>query len=147
MDSDCSDAVLIVASVSDAARFAAVFDRHFGELWRYLARRVGAQLADDLAGEAFVVAFRSRERYDPAAADARPWLYGIATNLLRRHWRSERRRLRAYARTGVDPVADEFEEADRRVDALAAGPALARVLGSLAARDREVLLLSAWAEL
>jgi hypothetical protein len=36
--------------------------------------------------------------YDSSRADARPWLYGIATNLLREHRRTEDRRLRAYAR-------------------------------------------------
>jgi RNA polymerase sigma-70 factor (ECF subfamily) len=144
---DQSDGAIIAASAVDGASFAVIFDRHFDEIDRYLARRVGAALADDLAAETFVIAFRSRERYDCEAPDARPWLFGIAANLVRRHWRTERRRLRAYARRGVDPLGDEVDEAERRVDAVAAGPALAGALASLTAAEREILLLFAWADL
>jgi RNA polymerase sigma-70 factor (ECF subfamily) len=124
---------VIAASLSDAAHFGAIFDRHFAEINRYLARRVGLVLADEIAAETFVIAFRSRDHYQPGNPDARPWLYGIAANLARRHWRTERRRLRAYARTGVDPIGDEAAEIDRRVDAAAAGPELAAALASLSA--------------
>ena len=89
-----TDAELIAASASDPRSFAAIFDRHFADIDRYLARRVGASLAADLAADTFAIAFRSRARYDPSASDARPWLFGIAANLLRHHWRTERRRLR-----------------------------------------------------
>jgi DNA-directed RNA polymerase specialized sigma24 family protein len=117
VESDPSDAAVIACSAVDASRFGEIFDRHFAEINRYLARRVGAALADDLAAETFVLAFRSRRRYDPRTADARPWLFGIAANLARRHWRTERRRLRAYARTGVDSIGDEAADVERRVDA------------------------------
>jgi RNA polymerase sigma factor (sigma-70 family) len=140
------DAAIIISSLEDPRLFGAVFDRHFERIHRYLARRVGAALADDLAAETFVVAFRSRGRYDPVATDARPWLFGIAANLMRRHWRAERRQLRAYARTGVDPLADEFTDAERRADAAATGPRLAGALASLGRGEREALLLLAWAE-
>jgi RNA polymerase sigma-70 factor (ECF subfamily) len=142
-----SDAEVIAASLEDGARFAEIFDRHFAEIDRYLARRVGRVLGDEIASEVFVIAFRSRGRYDAAAPDARPWLFGIAANLARRHWRTERRRLRAYARTGVDPLYDDAAAIDRRLDALAAGPALARALAGLRPAEREALLLFAWADL
>jgi RNA polymerase sigma-70 factor (ECF subfamily) len=145
---ELTDAEVITASLSDAVRFGEIFDRHFAEIDRYLARRVGTTLADDLAAETFVVAFRSRARFDPAAPDARPWLFGIAANLVRRHWRTERRRLRAYARTGVDPVDQgDADDIARRVDAVSARPLLAGALASLSRADREILLLFAWAEL
>lgn len=147
VEGDRSDAEVIVSSLDDASRFGEIFDRHYGEINRYLARRLGGAAADELAAETFVRAFGARGRYEPAAADARPWLYGIAANLARRHWRTERRRLRAYARTGIDPVCDETADVDRRVDALAAGPQLAAALAALSGREREVLLLFAWADL
>jgi DNA-directed RNA polymerase specialized sigma24 family protein len=56
-----------------------LFDRHYDEIWRYVGRRAGAGLADELASEAFLRAFGSRAAYDPRQPDARPWLYGIAT--------------------------------------------------------------------
>ncbi len=105
-------------------------------------------LADDLAQETFAVAFERRSSFNPSHESARPWLFGIAGNLLRHHGRTERRQLLAYARSGVDPASDPgFEAAEDRVDAGALGPALARALASLRHRDREVLLLHAWADL
>jgi RNA polymerase sigma-70 factor (ECF subfamily) len=142
-----SDGDVIAASVEDPAQFTVVFSRHFGQVHRYLARRVGVALADDLAADTFLIAFRSRHRFRSGALDARPWLFGIAANLLRRHRRAEARQLRAYARTGLDPLDDEITAAERRVDAGAAGPRLAGALASLKRVDREVLLLVAWADL
>src|SRR6266550_6263954 len=98
--------------------FEAVFEAEFASLHRYLARRVGAAAADELAAEAFAVAYRNWDRLDPARP-VRPWLYGIAANLVRHHWRKERRMLWAYARTGVDPVLSADDEAVDRVEARA----------------------------
>ena len=78
----------------------------------------------------------------------RRWLYGIAANLLRDHHRAERRRLLAYAKTGVDPILDGgFDAVGARLDAGAEGPAVARALARLTPGDRETLLLYAWADL
>jgi DNA-directed RNA polymerase specialized sigma24 family protein len=105
-----TDADAIRASYAHAAAFEAVFDRHFDAIHRYLSRRVGVDLADELAAEAFAVAFRKRRRYDASRADARPRLYGIATNLVSRHRRTEERELRAYARTGLAPAAGDHRD-------------------------------------
>jgi RNA polymerase sigma-70 factor (ECF subfamily) len=72
-------------------------------------------------------------------------LYGIATNLLRRRWRTERRQLRAYARSNVDSWADYEDEATSRVDAAAAR--LARALAAMRSKERDALLLYALAAL
>ncbi len=126
--------------------FDAAFETEFPSLHRYIARRVGAAAADDLAAETFAVAFRNWDRLDPARA-VRPWLYGIAANLMRHHWRKERRMLRAYARTGVDPVFGEDSEAAERADASGRRRELAAMLATLRRDEREILLLHAWAEL
>ena len=145
---DVSDTEVIAASLVDDRRFGEIFDRHFADIDRYLARRVGRQIADDLAAEVFVIAFRGRASYDPSAAEVRAWLFGIAANLARRHWRTERRRLRAYARTGVDPLGQlDTDDVNHRLDALSAGPRLAGALAALKHADREILLLFAWADL
>jgi RNA polymerase sigma-70 factor (ECF subfamily) len=143
-----SDAELIAASLRDPRVFAGLFDRHYAAVAGFLRRRLERSLADELASETFLQAFDGRGRYDVSRADARPWLFGIASHLLSRHRRAEERRLRAFART--DRAAEEergFEEVDRRLDAATAAPLLAAALASLQAGDREVLLLYAWADL
>jgi RNA polymerase sigma-70 factor (ECF subfamily) len=126
--------------------FEAAFEAEFASLHRYLARRLGASVADDLAAETFAVAFRNWDRLD-RERPVRPWLYGIAANLVRHHWRKERRMLRAYARTGVDPVFAEDDEAVERADADTRRRELATALAELRRDEREILLLHAWAEL
>jgi RNA polymerase sigma factor (sigma-70 family) len=125
-----------------------VFERHHAAIHRYLARRLGLDLADELAAETFAVAFAKRGRYDLGVADARPWLFGIATKLAHHHWRREDRELRAYARTGVDPAAPAHDDAvATRADSAGAGRALAAALAGLTAKERDVLLLYAWEQL
>jgi RNA polymerase sigma-70 factor (ECF subfamily) len=55
--------------------------------------------------------------------------------------------LRAYARTGVDPVFAEDDEAVERADADTRRRELATALAELRRDEREILLLHAWAEL
>jgi len=139
---------LIGDSLTDPHAFAALFDRHHDGIAGFLRRRVEPALGDELAAETFLQAFDARDRYDVARPDARPWLYGIAANLLRRHYRAEERRLRAYARAAA-PDADTlaFDGVETRLDAAASRRALAIALASLGPGERDVLLLYAWAEL
>jgi RNA polymerase sigma-70 factor (ECF subfamily) len=142
------DAAIIGRSVREPECFASVFDRHYATVYGYVARRLGQSLADDLASETFLTAFARRNRYDLARADARPWLFGIASNLVARHHRAEQRRYRAMARTGVDEVSEgHADQVVVRVDATARQSALAAALSEISAKDRDVLLLVAWAEL
>ena len=143
-----ADARVIEQSWTQPERFAAIFERYFSQIHQYLAGRVGGKTADDLAAEVFVVAFAQRQRYDLARGCARPWLYGIATNLIGTHWRQEQRRYRALARADARQVSPSDEDlvADR-VSASAVGPALAAALAALEAGDRDVLLLVALADL
>jgi Sigma-70 region 2 len=78
----CDDTAIVGQSVGEPERFAVLFDRHSAGIYRYLAQRVGPDLADDLVAETFLRAFAARERYDTSRPDARPWLFGIATNPL-----------------------------------------------------------------
>ncbi|GAA2143006.1 RNA polymerase sigma factor [Kitasatospora kazusensis] len=143
------DSLVIGASLADPERFGEIYDRHAAVIHRYLARRIGVPVADDLASETFLAAFRIRGRYDPDRDDALPWLYGIATNLLRRHQRTERAQYRAMARTGIDPwgVPDHADAVAGRITAVGQAQDVAGALQHLTAKERDVLLLFAWAEL
>jgi RNA polymerase sigma factor (sigma-70 family) len=145
---DGDDAAIIVRSRQDPGQFAVLFRRHAPELQRYVERRLGVTFAEDVVAETFLVAFRQRNDYQLTRADARPWLYGIATNLIGRHRRSEIRQYRALARTGVDLVTESFAD---RVDAIVSAGAtagrLAQALAQLPAGQRDALLLVVWGDL
>jgi len=126
--------------------FEQVFEAQVEPLHGYVARRLGSSAADDLTAETFAIAYRRWDDLDPSRP-VRPWLFGIASNLIRHHWRKERRMLRAYARTGLDPVSPEEDTSLDRLDSQAARPALAAALAELRREEREVLLLHAWAQL
>ena len=123
-----------------------LFADHFGSIYRFAACRVGRDAALDIAAETFAQALRSFGNLDPER-DAQAWLFGVATNVLRHHRRAEERRIRAYAafaglhasqREGAaHGVAEEELTRARLVEALV----------GLDARDRETLLLFAWADL
>ncbi len=144
-DADADDdATLIARSLHAPECFGALFDRHAPAISRYIARRLGPDAADDLVAETFLVAFARRGRYDAARADARPWLYGIATRLIGRRRRDEVRFFCAIARTGVDPAAEPVaDQVTDRIAAQAASRELAAAVAGLSQAQRDVLLLVA----
>ncbi|GAA1790077.1 RNA polymerase sigma factor [Actinomadura chokoriensis] len=145
---DDPDTEAIVRSRRDPAAFAEIFHRHFAAIHGYVARRLGADAADDIAAEVFLAAFRKRGRFDPARGTVRAWLYGIATRLIGTHRRAEGRRYQALARTPADRFEDGHEElVAARVTAGRAGEDLAGALARLPRGDRDVLLLVALADL
>lgn len=89
---ELSDAEVIADSWANPKTFAVVFDRHFGTIHRYLARRLSPADADELAGEVFRIGFEKRYGFDPSRSSALPWLYGITSNLVLKHHRKSLRR-------------------------------------------------------
>jgi RNA polymerase sigma factor (sigma-70 family) len=142
------DAAVIEQSWHEPEAFAELYDRHATPIHSYVTRRLGDGAADDVVAETFLIAFRGRRRYDLSRSDARPWLYGIAANVIGKHRRTEVRMWRALARTGADPAAEgHADRVDDRVSAATVQRELAVALAGLAAGDRDVLLLIAWADL
>ena len=94
----------------DRDALAAVFEAHATEIYAYCHRRTASWSdAQDLAADTFVEVWRSRHRIPDHAAGIKPWLYGIAANLCRRHLRQQERGRRALTRLGPpldhDPIA------------------------------------------
>jgi RNA polymerase sigma-70 factor (ECF subfamily) len=132
--------------------FEAVFREHFAPVHRFIARRVGRSLADDLAADVFATAYRRRAAYQPERGSLRSWLYGIAANVVRGHWRDEQQLLELDARVaresvGMLPAVQFADAADERVIASTLAPRIAGALAALNRDQREVLLLHAWADL
>jgi RNA polymerase sigma factor (sigma-70 family) len=144
-----TDSELIARARADPAAFAGIFDRYHAELYQYLRRRTGPAQGADLAAEVFLTAFARRAAYRPYGDSARPWLYGIAHNLLRAQARRERRQRLAYLRHGASPAedpaaAEAFAQADARADVPGE---TARILAGLRPGDRDVPLLFAGADM
>jgi RNA polymerase sigma-70 factor (ECF subfamily) len=122
-------------------RFTAMYDAHRNQVWAYTACLAGRQRADDLVSDTFVVAWR---RFGDIPDPALPWLLGVARNMVRQHVRTQVRQgsleseLRSWAETDVPIHPDDTAAA--RVDIL-------RALARLSAKDREVLILTAWQQL
>jgi RNA polymerase sigma factor (sigma-70 family) len=129
------------APVIDIEQFTEVHDRHFAAVYRYVAGRLGAQAAEDVAAETFLVAFDRRKTFDPTRGDLRAWLFGIATNLVSRHRRKEARHYRALSRLETPRPAEGHE------NHVALGGQLAKALSRLTVGERDVLLLVALADL
>ena len=146
-DAGVDDAVVITASLDQPERFAVIFDRYFAEVHRYVERRLGTEAADDIAADTFLVAFGKRRRYRPEQRNARPWLYGIATNLIGKHRRRRTTAIRAYQRAGAADVSEGHDDqVAARVSAQQRHAELTRALAGLSRGERDVVLLVALAD-
>jgi RNA polymerase sigma-70 factor (ECF subfamily) len=121
-----------------------VIRRHEVAVGTYLARRAGREAAEDLLGDVWMAAFESRRTYDRSFAGARPWLYGVALNRLRRYWRSRPAEDLVPDMTILGCGWDPWPAVDARVDTQAV---LRAALARLRPEEREVLTLVAWEDL
>jgi RNA polymerase sigma factor (sigma-70 family) len=140
-----TDAELIGRSLTgDGDAFMEVVSRHERAVGSYLVRRAGREAAEDLLGDVWVAAFESRRTYDRSFAGARPWLYGVALNTLRRYWRSRPGEDLVPDVTSLATGWDPWPAVDSQVDARAV---LRAALAELRPEEREVLTLVAWEDL
>ncbi|MFQ5524515.1 MAG: RNA polymerase sigma factor [Acidimicrobiia bacterium] len=140
-----SDAEIIEASLENQELFAVIFERHYRDIHRFVVAAVGPSDGPDLAAEVFLRAFATRHRYRLTYPSARPWLWGIASNLIRGYYRSRARRERAHRRVlvSLESEPDPSDETLDRVAAEAERPLLASAMTQLRSQDAEVLVLFA----
>jgi RNA polymerase sigma factor (sigma-70 family) len=142
--SAASDAGLLAAPDGNPG-LRVLYERHFDDLFRYVAARIGGQAAEDVVAETFVIAFARRAAFDPSRVCALPWLVGIATNLLRSRRRAERRHL------AIDPGRLErggapdsgLEDSVARADAASLRSVVMRAVGRLRPSERDAFLVHA----
>jgi RNA polymerase sigma-70 factor (ECF subfamily) len=121
------------------------FDLYYDRILGHVARMVGdAHLAEDLAHEAFLRLGRAIERLDPDR-DPSAWVYTVASNCVRDHWRSRRHQeaKRSTELTGVhlEVIADPDPDAEADLARRQQQQAVRAALANLAEDDREVILL------
>lgn len=124
-----------VAQLMDSESFAAFYERSARQLWAYLARTSGdSTLADDLMQESFL-----RFLSNPLPVDGevawRRYLFRIATNLLRDHWRRPKA-------SSIEDVPESLLGFAGDPEQSAAQAMLGPALAQLRPRDRQLLWLA-----
>jgi RNA polymerase sigma-70 factor, ECF subfamily len=131
-------------AVDDAAAFDELYDELAERVLVFFTRRVlDGQLALDLTGETFAIAFQRRRSFRGSTTEEQEgWIFAIARSQLARYWRRGRVEREALERLGVEvPVMGDAEL--ERVDELAASAEVrahvALALGRLPADQRQAV--------
>lgn len=132
-----------MAALPDAALRAA-YEAHGPELYRFARRALGDDgQAEDAVQEAFVRAWRASDRYDPARASQRTWLFAILRNVVIDQVRARRVRPAVAA---AEPLLDRAGDADRddAIEQALVGWQVEAALAALAEDLRWVLIEVHW---
>jgi RNA polymerase sigma-70 factor (ECF subfamily) len=138
------------ARSGDAEAFGALYERHARTVQSYcLWRTADLQAAEDATATVFLEAWRKRGRLTLGTDSAAALLLGIANNVVRRQWRSQRRYRDALERVrNAGQIPNDLEaEAIARVDAIRQLRDGGEAIRRLPRREREVLALLAWSGL
>ncbi len=139
-----TDAELIKAARKDKEAFGDLYRRHVAAVHRFLGGRVPAPVVGELTAETFARAYLSLSRFrDLADGSARPWLYGIAGNLVGSYYHREKVDRRARERLGMPIVSYDLDldEANERLDAESLTEPLETALSALPAHQRDAIEL------
>jgi RNA polymerase sigma-70 factor (ECF subfamily) len=142
IDHERSDRLLLAGLPERPELIGVLYERHAPSVFRFLSRRAGPGAAEDLLSEVFAAALQARERvvaHD--SGSALPWLYGIAANVLRHHFRDAKAGVAASYDAGMD-----WDAVEARLDAQARRGELRAALSVLSPAERDLLLLVAWEE-
>jgi RNA polymerase sigma-70 factor (ECF subfamily) len=86
------DQMLVSAARQDSEAAGRLFDKYYGKIFGYIYHcTLDTHAAEDLTSNVFLSAFRHLGRYKLRQIPFRAWLYRIATNEVRMHWRRQKR--------------------------------------------------------
>lgn len=136
------------ARSGDRAAFGTLFERHGNAIYNYCFRRIGEwATAEDLLSIVFLEAWRRRSK-DLPPGKVLPWLYGIATNVVRNQQRSQRRHAAALRRMPAPRSDPSFAElADAHLDDEREMQRVLALVGRLPKHEHDVFALCGWSEL
>jgi RNA polymerase sigma-70 factor, ECF subfamily len=93
----------------DPQRFTVLYDRYFGDMFRFILRRVGDRdLSGDLTQDTFLKAMLALPRYQFRGLPFRAWLYRIALNEVRMYWRKKKEVLLDLSYAEVRGLSEEL---------------------------------------
>lgn len=121
-----------------AQRFRLLYESSYADLVAYCRRRIAPSAVDDVVAQAFLIAW---QRLDDVTDDPRPWLFGVAHNVIR-----NRRRQDARAAILLDVLVTEITTRQDVDDPLALDEvqALVEALHAMKEADAELVRLTAW---
>jgi RNA polymerase sigma factor (sigma-70 family) len=133
---------------ADPASFGTLFERHGAAIYNYCFRRTADwSAAEDLTSVVFLEAWRKRKEVRLQGDSLLPWLYGVATNVLRNRSRSLRRYRAALERVPRGVEADFADDVAGRLDDERQMRAVLEAVRQLPKREQDVFALCAWSEL
>lgn len=95
---------------ADPRRFTVLYERYFADVFRFVLRRAGdRELTADLTQETFLKAMLALPRFRDMGLPFRAWLFRIALNELRMHWRKRREVLIDLGHQHVRGLVTELE--------------------------------------
>jgi len=104
------DTELVLKAKADPAHFGSLYDRYFGDVFRFVLRRAGdRELTADVTQQAFLKAMLSLSKYEPRGLPFRAWLFRIALNELRMHWRKKKETVIDLSFHQVKGLSEEIE--------------------------------------
>jgi RNA polymerase sigma factor (sigma-70 family) len=124
--------------------FEKLYELHAQDLFGFLAYRSGDRtLAEDLVAQTFERALRSRRSFKRSHGSEKTWLYAIALNCLRDHWRRREVERGALERHGLETEMSS----NPGEEGVEARDAVGRALQSLSDEEREAIALRFGADL
>ena len=86
------DHMLVSAARQDSEAAGRLYDKYYSEILSYFNHcTFDGTVAEDLTSNVFLAVFRHLRRYKWRQISFRAWLYRIATNEVRMHWRRQKR--------------------------------------------------------
>lgn len=131
------------SSLNREARFAALYELVYPDVLRFIQRRAGPDHAEDIAHEAFLVAWRRLDDVPTERGDARAWLFATTRNCLMSDQRGQARQgtLAVRVTSSISMITDdETDLVHQQID-------LAAAWRKLRPEDQETLALIIWEDL
>jgi RNA polymerase sigma-70 factor (ECF subfamily) len=144
-----SDESLLTASANgDGQAFAELYERHARTIYNYLFRRLADwSEAEDLTAVVFLEAFRRRGDVVVVEGKLVPWLYGIATNVLRNRRRALWRHRSLLAQLASQPRANVAPDIAARAEAASQMRSTLKRIAALPLKQQDVVALCIWSGL
>jgi RNA polymerase sigma-70 factor (ECF subfamily) len=144
-----TDESLWRASASgDGHAFSELYERHAVTIYNYLFRRLADwSEAEDLTAVVFLEAFRRRKQVVVLEGKLLPWLYGIATNVLRNRRRALWRHRHLVAQLEREPGSAAAPDVAMRAEAAAQMRSVLKHIAGLPRQQQDVVALCIWSGL